>query len=287
VVALAVAGEHLQRPRPDAGNGAQAPPAGQRVAGEQVDAAGGHLGRDAPQGQRAVRREVHRGELGGRRARQRRGSRRVAQSGARAARSPRGDHAPLDRDRAVELDQLLGHGRGERLPRQRRAPRAQLRRGPHRAPDHGVVAKRVVERAQVLVDARGEAQATDAPHRVGLRARPRAEDDAVGCSLDDGDVHGRAVAVQQPLERRALAPQQPVGRAVPQAEGPRGPDFDAELGHACSTTGRGGGTRRWMPRSPCDGDVAPPLTAGIEGWVRVPRRPFEHRTSIFPAYGGD
>jgi hypothetical protein len=62
VVALAVAGEHLERPRPDAGDRAQPAPAGHRVLGVEVDAAGGELGRDGAQGERARRREVHRGE---------------------------------------------------------------------------------------------------------------------------------------------------------------------------------------------------------------------------------
>src|SRR4029079_16881418 len=45
VVALAVIGEHLERPRADAGDRAQPAPARQRVGGEEVDAARPHLGR--------------------------------------------------------------------------------------------------------------------------------------------------------------------------------------------------------------------------------------------------
>ena len=116
------------------------------------------------------------------------------------------------------------HGTGARRD-------AQLGHRPDRLADHGVVAERVVERAQVVVDGGGEAQPPDPPHRVRLRRRARAEDHPVGRGLDDGDVHGRAVAVQQPLERGAAPPQQPVGRAAAQAERPGRADLDAELVH--------------------------------------------------------
>ena len=121
--------------------------------------------------------------------------------------------------------------RGERLPGQRRAADPEVGHGPDRLADDGVVAEGVVERAQVLVDAGGEPQPPDPPHRVGLRARAGAEDDPVGRGLDDGDVDRVAVLVQQPLERGAAAARQAVGRAAAQAERPAGSDLDAQLVH--------------------------------------------------------
>jgi len=247
VVALTVERERLERPRPDPGHVAQAAPAGHRVGGEQVDAAGGDLGRDAPQRQRTRGRQVERGELRRRRRGDLRRRGRVAQPGARAARAEPGDHAALDRDRALELDQLLGDRVRQRLPRQRRAADAELGRGADGLPDHGVVAEGVVERAQVVVDAGREAQPPDAPHRVRLRVRARAEDDAVGRGLDDPDVDRVAVSVEQALEACVATAQQPVGRAAAQAERPRWPDFDAELAvHAPVDTGLRG--RLWRCR---------------------------------------
>ena len=153
----------------------------------------------------------------------------VAQAGAVAAHAVAGDQPALDLDRALELDQLLAHRGQQRLPRHRRAPEAHVRGAPHRPADHRVVAERVVERAQVVVDAGGEAHPPDAPHRVGLRRRAGAEDHAAGRGLDHGDVDRPVAAVQQPLDRRAAPPRQPVGRAAREPERPGRGDLDAEL----------------------------------------------------------
>ena len=67
VMPLPVVGEHLERPRADAGDRAQAAPAGHRVGGEEVDAAGRDLGRGAAEREGPGGREVHRGQLGRRR----------------------------------------------------------------------------------------------------------------------------------------------------------------------------------------------------------------------------
>jgi len=199
-VALAVERQRLERPRPDPGDRAQPPPAGHRVGGQEVDASRRDLGRDAPHRERARRREVERGEPRRRDGGDPRRRGRVAQPGARAAHPQLRDHPALDRDCVLELDQLLADRVGQRLPRQRRAADAELRRGADRPADHRVVAERVVERAQVVVDAGREAQPPDPPHRVRLGIRARAEDDPVGRRLDDRDVDRVAVAVQQPLE---------------------------------------------------------------------------------------
>jgi len=250
VVALAVERQHLERPGPDTWDRAQPSPAGQRVGGEQVDAAGRHLGGHAPQRERARRREVQGRQPRGRHCGNSGRRRSVAQPGLRATGAEGGDHPALDRDRTLELDQLLRHCVRQRFPWQRRAPHAQFRERAHRLADQRIVAELFVERAQVVVDPGRESQPPDPPHRVGLGVRARAEDHAVGRGLDDRDVHRRAVAVQQPLERGAAAPQQPVGGAAAQAERPRRCDLDAELVlHAAVDTGWGGRLRgRALPR---------------------------------------
>jgi len=247
VVAPAVERERLERPRPDPRDRSQPPPAGHRVGGEQVDPARGDVGRHAPHRERARGRQVERGELRGRDRCDRRRRRRVAQPGTRTARPQFRDHAALDRDRALELDQLLADRVGQSLPGQRRTANAELGRRADRLPDHGVVAERVVERAQVVVDARREAQPPDPPHRVRLGIRARAEDDPVGRRLDDRDVDRVAVAVEHPLEAPVPSPHQAVGGAAAEAERPRRLHLDAELVlHAAVDTGLRG--RLWRSR---------------------------------------
>jgi hypothetical protein len=230
--------EHLERPGPDAGDRAQPAPTGQRVAGEQVDAPAGDLGRHPPQRERARRRELHRGQPRWGDRGDRGGGGSVAQPGPRAAGAERDDHAALDRDRPLELDQLLADGVRERLPGQRRAPHAQLRERAHRLADQRVVAVPVVERPQVVVDTRREAQPPDAPARVGLTSRARAEDHAAGSRLDDRHVDRRSVPVQEPLQRGAAPAQQAVRGATAKVERPLRLDLDAQLVlHAALDTG--------------------------------------------------
>jgi len=226
---LAVRRQHLQRPRPDAGDGAEPAPAGHRVGGEQVDAPGRDLGGRPAQRQRPRRGEVHRDQPRRGGARDHRGRRRVAQAGLGAAPAELRDHPPLDRDRPLELDQLLGDRGRERLPGERRPADPQPRHGADGLADDGVVAERLVERAQVVVDAGGEPEPPDPPHGVGLRVRSRAEDHPAGRGLDDRDVHRRAVLVQQPLQGGPAAAHEAVGGAAGQPERPGRADLDAEL----------------------------------------------------------
>ena len=182
---------------------------GSGIVGEQVDAAGGDLGGGAPQRERA--RHGARSKAASRAgaaAATPAGVGRVAQAGLRAAAAERGDQAALDRDRALELDQLLADRGRERLPRQRRAPRraapgARAARG--RSPGRR---GRPRGRAQVVVHARWRSAAAGCPtSRPSPRRARAANSTRSGARWTTADVDGRAVAVQQPLEagRRAGA----------------------------------------------------------------------------------
>ena len=187
MAAEAVQREDLDRPRADVGDRQQAPrrrlgqPGGGRRAHRrlEVGAPGGDLDRhpaqrDRPLGSEVERREPRRGE------RRHRGRRRpVAQPGLGAAVPEHGDQPPLDRDRALELDQLLGHRGQQRLPRQRPAADPQPRVRPDRLADHRVGREALVERPQVVVDPGREAHPGDPVGRGLLRA-PRARRTARG-----------------------------------------------------------------------------------------------------------
>ena len=86
--------------------------------GLEVGAPGGDLARDAAQRDRPLGREVERGQPRRRDARRPRPARGPSRSPVSAQRMPEhGDHPPLDRHRALELDQLLGDRGEQRLPR--------------------------------------------------------------------------------------------------------------------------------------------------------------------------
>ena len=165
----------------------------------------GDLGRGAAQRERARGREVERREprrRGGGDARPAAGASR--RPGARAAarrarRSAGAGSRPRARTRSaarVIAAASASHGSGARRDAQLRARRARARpitgrRGRRRGTGAGR------RRRRWRSAAAGSPTSRRAP-----TSRARAEDHAVGARLDDGDVHGLAVAVQQPLQRR-------------------------------------------------------------------------------------
>ena len=80
---------------------------------------------------------------------------------------------------------------------------AQPRPAAQRRPDQRVVAKALVERAQVVVDAEREAHPRDRGGRVGAVLRPGAEQHAALAGLRDAHDRRPALEVQQPLEHAA------------------------------------------------------------------------------------
>ena len=181
VAALAVQGERLDRPAPDARDRQQAPPAALLVAGEQVQAAGGDLARRAQQRSGASGGEIEGLQPGGRDARQRRGGRQVAQTAVGAPPSEAGDDPPLDGGGTLGLDQLSADREGERLEGIGAPPDAQPRAAPNRRSDERIAGEAGMEVRQVVVDAltakRIRASPCSAASRVGARAtkltRPR------------------------------------------------------------------------------------------------------------------
>ena len=211
----------------------------------EVGAAGGDLDRRPAQRDRALRREVEAHELRRRQRRPRRTAAGASRSPSRRSSVPwRGDQPPLDRHRVAELDQLLVDRRGQRLPGDRPPPHAQRRVRAHRAPDQRVVAERVVERPQVVVDAGGEAHPRDPLGAAASvpRGRRTAPGRGAGCTMPDVDP--LAAEVQQPLQRGAAPARQPVGRPAAEPERPRRLDLDADLdrapGHALNPGAAGG-----------------------------------------------
>ena len=98
------------------------------------------------------------GARGGQRAP--RPARRAAGRGAAPAPAP--DDPPLDRGRALGLDQLLADRPRQRLERLRPPARAQERARAHGAPEQWIEAEPCVEGPEVVVDAEGEAHPRDA-----------------------------------------------------------------------------------------------------------------------------
>jgi len=200
VAALAVQREHLDRPAPDPGDRAQPAPAPLVVGGAQVHAAAGDLARGAAQRQRAAGGEVEALQQGGRRGGEAVGGGQVAQpgGGAPAAEPP---HDPsLDRDRAVELDELLCDRPGQGLERVGPAVDAQPRPVAHRRADQRVRAEPLVERAQVVVEPEREAHPGDALLGLGAARRPGPEQHLVAGGLGDADDNRHAVDVHEALE---------------------------------------------------------------------------------------
>ena len=128
---------------------------------------------------------------------------------------------------------------------------AQPRPAAQRGPDQRVVAKALVERAQVVVDAEREAHPRDRRLGAGAILRPGAEQHAALAGLRDAHDGRAAVEVQQPLEHAAAPAQDPVAAAVRgQPERRAGHDLEAQLvGHGADATPPAG-RRRYLPRSP-------------------------------------
>ena len=227
----------------------------------------GDLERRAAQGDRAPRREPEAHDLGRGQRRHGGGRGRVTQPRDRAHEPVRGDHPPLQRHRLAELDQLLVDGGEQRLPRHGPPAHAQLRLRPHHAADQRVVAEGVVERAQVVVDAGGEAHAGDAVQRRRLGGRAGGEQHAVGRGLHDADVHrlpvrrGAAAAASARAGGPGRRPTRP-----PQPERPGRLDLDAELDRGQSRR------RRWTStRKEFDATISPEPALGLA--ALAPRRP--------------
>ena len=176
-------------------------------------------------------------------------------------RPERGDQVALDRDRALERDQLLGDRPGERLPRLGPPPHAQRRICAHRAADQRVVAEALVERPQVVVDAGARSASAARPTRAASSEalRPH-EDHAVGdraASRRRAPAPRRgAAAAGAPLPRR---------RSSPSSEPP-----PRRNGHGGCTTSR---TRPKRPlrRPPPAPRLVPPHQVDVDE-ERVARR---------------
>ena len=216
-------GEHLDRPRADAGDRAQPRPAALVVGRAQVGAPGGDLARGPAQRQRAARGEVERLQARrGRRPASVARRRQVAQPGARAASGPCVQHdPPLDRRGALELDQLLADRPRQRLERVGAPAHAQVAAG--RGPSARSAGRR------------GSGRRTGAGRR---RRRARS-----------------ASARWPPRRRRRARPRRRTRRAPPTA-GPRGPRRarPRRAAAACSTEP----TRRCTPSIPPPGEPQGP-----------------------------
>jgi hypothetical protein len=88
--------------------------------------------------------------------------------------------------------------------------------------------------AQILIDAKREAHARDAVLGGHVRARPRAQKDAVGRGLCHANDHRLALVVQQAFEHSAAAAQHTVHAGTRQAKRPGRAHLNALLdaGHA-------------------------------------------------------
>jgi len=239
VAALAVEAEHLDRPPPDAGDRAQAPPGALVVGSAQVSAPGRDLVRGAAQRDRPPRGQVVALQQGGRGARDPRRRGEVAQARRRAPPAEAEHDAPLDRDGAREVDELLGDRPRERLERVGAAADPQPRPGAHGHADQRVAPEAVVEGPQVVVDPEGEAHAVDRlDGGVPVRGA-RAEQDLVAAGLRDAHDDRFVADVDEALEDAAATAQDAVRRPAGKAERPSRAHGLPDLGHAGGLYARG------------------------------------------------
>ncbi len=255
---LTMQGQHLDGPRADPRDRAQPPPHALMLGVVQVGAAARHLAGDAHKQARTRTDEVEGLKARRRGARERRGGGNVAQRPlaslpARPARAHRRDDPPLNRGRALVLDQLLADRPRQRLERLGTSAGAQPRPRAHGASDQRVVGELAVEAAQIVVDAEREAHPLDPVARRLDVARARPEEHHVGRGLRDAHVHRLAVAVQQPFEHTAATAQHPVHAARQrQAKRTRRRDLDAQLDQPPRLSDRGQrGPADERPRAAC------------------------------------
>ena len=199
--------------------------------------------------------------------------RRVAQPGARAAAAERGDQPPLDRHRALELDQLLGDRGQQRLQRlRRRGARAAAGAARTARPISGSSRKRSWNGRRSSSTPVAKRMPLDAPSAppprrgAGARtARGRARAGPRATST------GSPSTCSSRWSAGAAAAQQAVRRAAAEPERPRRPHLDADLGTPSgslrSTASRAQGPRD-LPRP------HPPLNPRASRWTST-RNEFE------------
>src|SRR5436305_10385297 len=227
VAALSVEGELLDRPRTDLPDAAQAPPAALVVAVVQVDAPGRDLARAEHERERAPGGEVARLELGGRAAGHRGRRRGVAKRAARRPSAVAPGEPPLYRERAVDLDQLLGDRPLERLERIGDPRRPQPRLAADDRPEKGVATELRVERREVVVQVDRVAHALE---RVGGRLARRAlRPQPHRAPGRPGGYDGALVPVVDGADERATAtPEHAVAAGAREPVGPLRPNVDFE-----------------------------------------------------------
>ena len=119
------------------------------------------------------------------------------------ARSPAADDAALDRDRALGLDQLPDHRRGQRLPGPDPAPRAEAGHAADQRPEQRVAAEAAVELGRGRSRARARSASARSPARAGRdRPGPARRSAAIGARHS---ARGRAARPAAPPAPRPAA----------------------------------------------------------------------------------
>ena len=208
----------------------------------------------------------------------------VAQAGVRAPRPVAADDPPLDRGRALVLDELLADAPRERLERLGTSHRPQPRRAPDRRADERVEAEALAEGRQVVLGAERARHPLDGLGGDVAPGRPAADHQAPRRRLRRADDGGAAVDVQAaaPRRRRAGAGRRP---SPPGAAGGarrdaarRGPRAPAE--HPTGSRGaRSGREPGRLPERSARGRRRTPVVASRGGRAGA-RRP---GTSASPA----